>query len=706
MRNQAGAVGDGPEWPRARWGGQERRTVSGWEALVRMVTGLGAVVAPLPAVVGAVVAVCARRLALRGRWLVAGAGAVAVPVVVVFGGWEAYCAPYHQLVDGLTDVDAQALLQAGPEGLLFAVAGRVPGWAAGQAPLAVAAGVLAGGLWLTWRWRFRPWWRAGAAVQLPERKLEAAIAALEKADDREPAQGLGDLRVRVGVDAATGAVCDLPGPALRQHVFVAGATGYGKSRTIERLLHELVVTDHAAPLRVPIVFIDMKADPEFATALEAMATTAGRRFHLVTVTGQGSTYNPIRNGSVVQACSRIVETLDQVAGGGFSEPHHREASEVFLRHAMCALDDLVAQQVTEQFPDGARAWRRDLPDLAKLMSVKALADRTRLLAGTTGREVHRYLDYLQSDGRELQRSVPGLAARIVNMTAGDAGRVLTDRPDGIDLHHVITSGDVVLFSLSAARDARAARQIGSLALTDLGSVGDRLLEERWGSRGGFFFAGVDEFSALGGSTMTALFQRIRGAGGGLLLATQDIADLDAVSPEFTAAVMTNTNIMLLHRQRSAAEPLAALLGTRPGWEEALQVQDDAGPLGTSTGTTGSSQLRPIHERIVEPETLRRLPPGQAVVAVGHPQDTTQTVRIALAPRLDTASPEAEVSLTKTLAVPPLPRPVSLPPALPPRPPAPPTAAMPAPPAPPQSAPVDPVPQSLAAPVVDGADMWH
>ncbi|MBB1256959.1 type IV secretion system DNA-binding domain-containing protein, partial [Streptomyces sp. OF3] len=622
--------------------------------------------------------------------------------VCAAGGWSAFLVPYQRVVAGVVGVDVYALLGAGPEGVLYDLLQEAPGWVVGQAPLAVALGVLVGGLWLAWRWRYRARWRE-EAVQLPDARLEAAVAALREKDGREPARELADLRIRIGVDVTTGGVCEVPGPALRQHVFVAGATGYGKSRTIERLLHELIVTEHARALRIPAVFIDMKADPDFATSLEAMAATAGRRFHLVTVTGRGGTYNPIATGSVGQVCSRIVETLDQVAGGGFSEPHHREAAEVFLRHAMQALDDLVAQEAREQFPDGTRAWRRDLPDLARLMSVKALADRTRLLRGTTGRDVHRYLEYLHSDGRELQRSVPGLAARIVNMVSGDAGRVLTDHRDGLDLHAAITGGDIVLFSLSAARDARAARQLGSLALTDLGSVGDRLLEERWGVEH-LFFAGVDEFSALGGSTMTSLFQRIRGAGGGLLLATQDIADLDAVSREFTAAVMTNTNIMLLHRQRSAADSLAALLGTRPGWEELLQVQDDAGPLGTSTGATGSATLRPVHERIVEPETLRRLAPGHAVVAVGHPLDTTQTVRVALAPRLP-APTFPPVLLTKpSPPAPPMPR-IPPTPAVPPRPSASP-AAGPTDTPKAEAAPARQTAPAAAPPAVDGADMWH
>ncbi|MHA4815446.1 hypothetical protein ACXZ65_13945 [Streptomyces aculeolatus] len=74
------------ERPRARWGGQERRTVSGWEGLVRLVA-LGAItVAPLAAVVAGVVAVCGRRGSLRARWRLTAGGLLLVVPVVVFGG--------------------------------------------------------------------------------------------------------------------------------------------------------------------------------------------------------------------------------------------------------------------------------------------------------------------------------------------------------------------------------------------------------------------------------------------------------------------------------------------------------------------------------------------------------------------------------------------------------------------------------------------
>ncbi|MCU4749483.1 ATP-binding protein [Streptomyces sp. G-5] len=153
----------------------------------------------------------------------------------------------------------------------------------------------------------------GGQLQRGVRKLQERLAGLGGPDDRVCAQPVGELVVRMGVDAETGEVYSIPGSALRQHVFVSGATGSGKSPSVEQLLRELVVSPHARNLRIPVVFVNMKADPEFADSLREMARVTARRFRLVTVTGAGESYNPIAHGSAEQVCSRIVETLDQVA---------------------------------------------------------------------------------------------------------------------------------------------------------------------------------------------------------------------------------------------------------------------------------------------------------------------------------------------------------------------------------------------------------
>lgn len=639
------ARGDVAGRPPTQWGTAAKSETSSGQAVGRGLGLLALVLNPVVAVTSVLLAIGARGVSRRVRaWLAAG-GAAAFAVAVVAGGGRGYVRPYRELVEAAVPSARH------PSGGIGAVAAeRWPQWLADQLAVGLTAGVLVCGLWLLWRTRYHAAWRDVERV-VPPKKVQGRLQEMARHEERKPARSVDELTLRLGVDVHTGAPCTIPGRALRQHAFVAGATGYGKTRSIEQLAYELVVSPHARALQIPFLFADMKGDPELVDALRGAAHEAGRRFRLVTVTGQGDSYNPIKFGTPEQVRSRIVECLDQVAGGGFSEPHHREAAEEFLLYCVRALDDLVAQpQVVARFADGMRPWRRDLVDLARLMTIKALQDRQPQLTDQVRADIAQYLEYLASEARELRKSIPGLATRVRNLISGDAGRVLTERADGIDLYDSIKGGDVVLLSLAAATDARAARQIGSLFLTDLGSVGDRLLAERWGSGGGLFVAGVDEFSALGGSTMASLFQRIRGAGGGLMLCTQDMADLTEVSPAFAAAVMTNSNVLILHRQKAAAETIAELLGTRQTWEETVQVQEDIGLLGSTSVGSGVGSLRQVDKFKVHPNTLRELPTGQAVVAVGSPADTIQTVQMLLAPRYTapTAVEDAPVQLTKQL----------------------------------------------------------
>ncbi|MFD9084562.1 type IV secretory system conjugative DNA transfer family protein [Streptomyces erythrochromogenes] len=632
--NPKGVRGDLAGRPATQWQGSQPVNPNSSEAVARTAAVLLAVVNPVAALVTVLLVAGGRSLTKSVRRWICWGGWASVVVGVLLGTFRRYLQPYREIW-------AEVWADPGHAELAKLASENWPGWIVDQLPFAVTVAAGIGGVWLLRRARFQADWRT---VQEPvsEKKLDSVLQELAQNDRRKPARTLDDLRIRLGVDKLTGEPAEISGRALQRHGFIPGASGYGKSRTIEQLVYELCVSPHARPLDIAFLFADMKADPQLIDAMHGGAHHAGRRFKLVTITGAGTTYNPIRHGTAEQIRSRIVECLDQVAGGGFSEPHHREAAEEFLLFVVRALDDLVAGQVQEVFPDGTRrAWRRDLPDLARLMTLKALGSRTDKLSARVQRDVTDYLTYLDTEAKDLKRSIPGLATRVRNLVSGDAGRVLVEAEGGIDLYESVHRGDIVLFSLAANTDAKAARQIGNLFLTDLGAVGDRLLAENYGENGGLFIAGVDEFSGLGGSTMGGLFQRLRAAGGGLLICTQDLADLSDVSDAFLNAVLTNANVLLLHRTKASAEQVSQLLGTYEGWEETLQVQDDIGILGATTSGSGAGSLRQVDRFKVHPNELRELRVGEAIVAVGHPEDTSRTVRMSLAPRYPV--PEAEDS---------------------------------------------------------------
>ena len=79
--------------------------------------------------------------------------------------------------------------------------------------------------------------------------------------------------------------------------------------------------------------------------------------------------------------------------------------------------------------------------------------------------------------------------------------------------------------------------------------------------------GIDEFSALGSDNVGSLLARGREAGVSVLLATQELADLDRVARGLRDQVLGNTALKIAHRQEvpdprrsSPAWPAPAALG--------------------------------------------------------------------------------------------------------------------------------------------------
>ncbi|HEX2096772.1 MAG TPA: helicase HerA-like domain-containing protein [Solirubrobacterales bacterium] len=76
--------------------------------------------------------------------------------------------------------------------------------------------------------------------------------------------------IRLGTDAVKGQPTGLYPNELQQHGLLLGATGSGKTTTL------LKIGDGAAALGIPLVAIDLKGSPGFASQLERIASRHGR----------------------------------------------------------------------------------------------------------------------------------------------------------------------------------------------------------------------------------------------------------------------------------------------------------------------------------------------------------------------------------------------------------------------------------------------
>ena len=256
------------------------------------------------------------------------------------------------------------------------------------------------------------------------------------------------------------------------------------------------------------------------------------------------------------------------------------------------------------FPKALEAFARKIPD----------EDRAQRL--------YAYIDSLD---RSALSAVVGLGSRLATLIESEAGPWLQDGDDAdaatpsVDLLEALTSGEPVLFSLDALRFPGLAAQMGALLLQDLKAVAAELLA-RGNARPCYLV--IDEFNIFEGRQVLALLNKGREAGLCCVLATQDLADVDAAGgPTLVDQVLANTNVKLLLRQEvdAYANRLAMAVGTRTAW---------LGTHRSSNGLpTGEASMREVDEFIVHPNLLKQLPPHQAVLVRKAPELVAQQLRL-------------------------------------------------------------------------------
>ena len=588
------------------------------QQVARFIIGAAVLLNPLTAIIaGAIIAVGRiYREHLRPWWLCA-AGALATGL----GIWTGWAATYGDTyITALHDLWSAFLHR---ESTTSVIANDWQTWAIAQAPFAACAGILVAGIYLAYRRRFDATWRedddaAGPRARTKRsasaKRVHRAKAKQRAATAQAPAAAtVSDLQVPIGVDEAAHPV-SLDAAALRTHGVVIGPTGVGKTQALERIIYGFTAAPAARDLHLPAVVIDMKADPDLASTLAAIAKQTGRQFHHVTVDATGTSYNPLAGLTADEMSDGLYEAL--FAADKSLNMHYATLSRRLLQQACRVCVDLADARVARV---GGGTWQISLDDVADLLSINTLRSVTPLVSPTVAASLTRYLGDLEAAKNE--GDVGDVRDRVSVIVDTAAGRALD--ASGFTMESAIRAGDIVCFSLDAAGAPQTARTIGTLAVQDLCAAFGRLARDGWGKTR-MCPVILDEFSALGTPRVADLYARARSAGGAVLLATQDLdADLEAVSAQFAASVRTNANVWLVLRQTrgEAADAIARDIGSRLAWKETVQVEDDWDALGGMHAASGVGSLREVDEFILHPNDIKSLPQGGAYLVVKVPSGT-------------------------------------------------------------------------------------
>ncbi len=466
-----------------------------------------------------------------------------------------------------------------------------------------------------------PAWAAGALIAAAIVVTVLRDARLRRSRSRPPVS-VGDGAL--GIDARGERVA-LSDDQLSAHALVLGASGSGKTTTLVAVLVEQIRAGR------PVIAIDLKGSPAFARDLAGAAADAGRSFGLWTPDGPGY-WNPLRHGNPTELKDKLIGTER------FTEPHYQRAAERYLQTVL---------QVLEHARAGPEPT---LDEVVRLMDPKRLAGTLAKLPPSLAGRVADYLTGLTPD--QLS-GIRGFGTRLAVLSESHTGRHLMPPPrrrqaaratgapsdSAIDLRGALGRDDVVLFSLNAGSYGKLSAQIGALVIQDLiAATGRRLYEQRDGHPQQQAIVAIDEFSALGGDHVAALFARARESRLSVILVTQELADLERAGHGLRDLVIGNTAVKIAHRQDvpASAQMIAQLAGTEHVWDRAYHEADSL-PWGRGAKRTTRRQ---VEQFIVHPNEIKTLPTGEAIVITKLPVARTEKVSVLPARARTGASPRS------------------------------------------------------------------
>jgi len=412
----------------------------------------------------------------------------------------------------------------------------------------------------------------------------------------------------------TGEQARLSDHQLSAHGLIVGASGAGKSTTLLTILTEQVRRGR------PVVAIDLKGSPGFARELASAAATVGRPFGIWTPDGPNH-WNPLQHGNPTELKDKLIATER------FTEPHYQRAAERYIQTVL---------QVLEHANSGRAPT---LEQVVRLMDPHLMPG---MLRGLPRPFAERVQDYIAGLTPDQLSAIRGLGTRLAIISESHTGRYLSAAPDTaptsdpapasattIDLRKALDGPEVVLFSLNSSTYGKLAGQIGTLVVQDLvAAVGHRLTREAIASdrrARSPATVGIDEFSALEADHLVSLLARGREAGVSVLVATQELADLDRAAPGVRDQVLGNTAVKIAHRQDvpASAHAIAQMVGTEKVWEHTEQT----GNRWFGGYDTGRGTRRRVEQFVVHPDEIKRLGTGQAVVITKLPTAQARTVRV-------------------------------------------------------------------------------
>ncbi len=395
------------------------------------------------------------------------------------------------------------------------------------------------------------------------------LSARTGSHDHEP--GL----IRLGEDELH-RIFDLVASEIAQHISVPGATGWGKTNTLMRLIGGALINGYG------IVVIDCKGT-ELTGPVIAIAERHGVLLHIVDPDSPSSIgYDPC-TGDAVHVANKLVGAFTFGAEAEIYKNVAMEVIPVIVRGLKAARVPVTLRKIYDTLSKGG---------MARLARAPRMSNAQRDL-----------LQQLESAGGVGAAGYTGLQRRLGALIQGKFGPLFAQRP-ALDWDDVTETQSLTYLSLSKTAASEDVGLYARVIVQDLKQLCDarlRLIER--GEPVTPMLVVFDEFAALDEPRQIVdLMLQARAARMSIVIASQYLPESIPIRIPFLQA-----GVLICHRTSAAdAEALAAEFGTHDAREMTSQVDFE-------TGDSKLGTQRAVKEYNVHPDTFRELGVGMAAV---------------------------------------------------------------------------------------------
>lgn len=365
----------------------------------------------------------------------------------------------------------------------------------------------------------------------------------------------------------------------RSHIFVAGTTGAGKTTLL------LQYIDDSMKKGEPLFILSGKngTDDPFSllNSVKKLAKRYGRELRVVSTNldePERVGYNPLQNMTVTELSDALCNASE------FTEPHYKYCLATWIKaigeclqimNIPFSLQAIVDFYDWNSFLELVNAVKEKVPD-EKIQGYLRLEDICKTAA--------------------LSRS------RFMNMLFGEGAEVWSD--DGICAKQCRDRNAVFFCDLDAFRYNDFTQFIGKFFASDIRNIISSEKHPEQKKR-----IVMDELSAYASEQILPLFNQSRAYGYQVIVATQSIADIRAVSEDFSERILENCGqygVLQLNSSEDAEE-MAKLIGTRLVIETTRKSQGAF----LDSAATGSKKI--VNQFKVSPDAIKELRPLEVVL---------------------------------------------------------------------------------------------